>query len=85
VSVPGAVAGWRVLHDRLGKLPFADLLAPAIEYAESGYAVSAIVREKMAARGAVDRAFPTWSEHFLPRVAHPKSATIRAGRRRAGP
>jgi len=46
VTVPGAVAGWGLLHDRLGRLPFADLLAPAIEYAERGFAVSAIVQEK---------------------------------------
>ena len=31
VSVPGAVAGWVALSERFGKLPFADLLAPAIE------------------------------------------------------
>ncbi len=31
VTVPGAVAGWVALHERFGKLPFADLLAPAIE------------------------------------------------------
>ena len=39
VSVPGAVAGWVALSERFGKLPFADLLAPAIETGERGYAV----------------------------------------------
>ena len=39
VSVPGAVAAWVALSERFGKLPFADLLAPAIEIAERGYAV----------------------------------------------
>ncbi len=72
VSVPGAVAGWRVLHDRLGKLPFADVLAPAIEYAESGYAVSAIVREKWQRAVPLMKSFPTWSEHFLPRGRAPE-------------
>src|SRR5215470_1919037 len=31
VTVPGAAAGWGLLHRRLGKLPFADVLAPALE------------------------------------------------------
>lgn len=40
VTVPGAPAGWRDLHDRFGVLPFADLFADAIGYAENGYPVS---------------------------------------------
>jgi gamma-glutamyltranspeptidase/glutathione hydrolase len=33
VSVPGAVDGWFALHDRFGRKPMADNLAPAIRYA----------------------------------------------------
>ncbi|MEO3776268.1 gamma-glutamyltransferase family protein [Micromonospora sp. B11E3] len=40
VTVPGAPAGWRDLHDRFGSLPFADLFADAIGYAEHGHPVS---------------------------------------------
>jgi gamma-glutamyltranspeptidase/glutathione hydrolase len=36
VSVPGAVDGWFMLHDRFGKLPMRDVLAPAIRYAREG-------------------------------------------------
>lgn len=43
VSVPGAVHGWTTLHDRFGRLPFAELLAPAIHYAESGFPVSPVI------------------------------------------
>lgn len=43
VSVPGAVHGWITLHDRFGKLPFAELLAPAIHYAELGFPVSPVI------------------------------------------
>jgi gamma-glutamyltranspeptidase/glutathione hydrolase len=43
VTVPGAPAGWRDLHDRFGSLPFADLFADAIGYAEHGYPVSPVV------------------------------------------
>ncbi len=37
VTVPGAVAGWNALHDRFGKLPLNDVLAPAIYYADQGF------------------------------------------------
>ncbi len=37
VSVPGAVDGWFTLHDRFGRMPMQDILAPAIRYAETGF------------------------------------------------
>ena len=43
VSVPGTVHGWTALHERFGRLPFAELLAPAIHYAETGFPVSPII------------------------------------------
>jgi gamma-glutamyltranspeptidase / glutathione hydrolase len=36
VSVPGALDGWWTLHQRYGKLKWAELLEPAIGYAEHG-------------------------------------------------
>jgi gamma-glutamyltranspeptidase/glutathione hydrolase len=36
VSVPGALDGWWTLHQRHGKLKWAELLQPAIHYCESG-------------------------------------------------
>lgn len=39
VTVPGQIAGWEVLHQRHGKLPFAQCLQPAIEYATNGFVV----------------------------------------------
>ena len=43
VTVPGAPALWRDLHARFGRLPFATLFEPAIEYAERGFRVSPVV------------------------------------------
>src|SRR5262247_1050460 len=40
VTVPGAVSAWRALSERFGKLGFADLFEPAIEYARDGFMVS---------------------------------------------
>ncbi len=43
VTVPGAVAGWNALHGRFGKLPWRDLLQPAIFFAEQGYPVPELI------------------------------------------
>ena len=37
--VPGAPAGWSALNARFGTKPLSELFAPAISYAENGYAV----------------------------------------------
>ncbi len=49
VTVPGAVEGWSQAHKRFGRLPWKDLFAPAIRYAESGYAVPEIIQDYWAA------------------------------------
>lgn len=43
VTVPGAVDGWHALHQRWGRLPMADVLAPAIQYAREGFPVSPVI------------------------------------------
>jgi len=42
-TVPGCVDGWFALHDRFGRLPFDELLAPTIATAESGFPVSPVI------------------------------------------
>jgi gamma-glutamyltranspeptidase / glutathione hydrolase len=39
VAVPGEVAGWEALHAGFGRLPLADVLAPAIRLARDGFAL----------------------------------------------
>jgi gamma-glutamyltranspeptidase/glutathione hydrolase len=43
VSVPGTVDGWWTLHQRYGRLPWADLFQPAIAHAEEGAPVPDVV------------------------------------------
>ena len=57
VSVPGAADGWSVLHEKFGRLPFAELLAPAIRYAERGFPVSPLIAGEW--RGAVATTIPS--------------------------
>jgi gamma-glutamyltranspeptidase/glutathione hydrolase len=55
VGVPGSVAGLTAIHEKLGSLPFKDLVQPAIELAENGY----VVTEKQA------RSFSSKKEQFI--------------------
>ena len=73
VSVPGAVASWVALSERFGKLAFADLLAPAIDIAERGYAVPVVVQDKWRAASQVQALVsqPGFAETFLPRGRAP--------------
>jgi gamma-glutamyltranspeptidase/glutathione hydrolase len=48
VTVPGAVSSWVAMSERFGKLPFADLMQPAIEIAERGYLLPVVVQQKWA-------------------------------------
>lgn len=43
VTVPGAVDTWFALHKKFGKLPIAEDLAPAIQYAKNGFPVTQLV------------------------------------------
>ena len=43
VTVPGIPSAWASLSERFGKLPFEELLEPAIRYAEEGYPVSPVI------------------------------------------
>jgi gamma-glutamyltranspeptidase/glutathione hydrolase len=71
VTVPGAPAAWRDLHARFGKLPFATLFEPAIDYAEQGYPIPPIMGYywKRAAEMAATRTTPefqSWGTTFAP-------------------
>ncbi|HYM12535.1 MAG TPA: gamma-glutamyltransferase [Bryobacterales bacterium] len=43
VTVPGTVDGWATLLDKYGTMKLAQVLAPAIEYAENGFPVSEVI------------------------------------------
>lgn len=43
VTVPGAAAGWRDLHAKFGRLPFATLFEDAIHYASEGFPLTNLI------------------------------------------
>jgi len=73
VTVPGAIAAWAVLHERIGKLPFDQILEPAAEIAERGYSVPPICAKKWAAAipGLKDQ--PGFAQTFMP---HGRAPTV---------
>ena len=66
VTVPGAVSSWVSMSERFGKLPFADLMEPAIDIAERGYLLSPVVQQKWAAATEELQLQPGFSSAFLP-------------------
>ena len=64
--VPGNLGGYLMILDKLGTMSLADVLAPAIEYAEKGYPIDQMLA------GSIDRGknnlgkYPTTARIFLP-------------------
>jgi len=75
VSVPGCVDGWFELHEKFGRLPMSDVLAPAIEYAESGFPVSELIAYYWG-RSTFLRQYPGIAETFLPDGEAPAKGEI---------
>ncbi len=66
VSVPGAVDGWFELHDRYGRLSMAEVLAPAIGYANNGFPVSEVIAHYLKSNERRIGEYPGFKETFMP-------------------
>lgn len=62
VSVPGAVDGWFELHGKFGSLPMAELLGPAVEYAENGFPLTQLIAWYM------QKSVPLFEERGFPNI-----------------
>ena len=67
-TVPGVIDGWWKISQRFGKLPWKDLFAPAIAYAEQGFPVTEIIAEiwNVGENLKKIRAFPESGRVYLP-------------------
>ncbi|NJL03497.1 MAG: gamma-glutamyltransferase family protein [Chloroflexaceae bacterium] len=77
VTVPGAPSGWQAMHAKFGTLPFAQLVQPALTYAEQGHAVAPMVARNWAIGVAMarERTAPMY-QGFLPTFAPHGSAPL---------
>src|SRR5918995_2352223 len=64
--VPSAVAGYALLHERHGRLPLRDVLAPAIALARRGLPADWYTTLKVASSAAVLRLYPESARIYLP-------------------
>jgi gamma-glutamyltranspeptidase/glutathione hydrolase len=64
VSVPGCVDGWFSLHDRFGRMPMKEVLAPAISYCNEGFPVSELIAYYWQRSEGLAR-YPGFRETFL--------------------
>lgn len=76
VTVPGAVSAWVALSTRFGKLPFAKLAEPAIEYARHGFPVSPTIAKLWELGAKKLGAQPGFAECFLPQGRPLKAGEI---------
>lgn len=66
VTVPGVVSGWVALSERFGALPFEALFAPAIGYAEHGFAVSPVIAHLWKVGAGLLSGQPGFADCFMP-------------------
>lgn len=76
VTVPGCVDGWFELHERYGRLPMSDVLAPAIAYAEEGFPVSEVIAYYWRRSRRVFEKYPGFLETFFPDGKGPEAGDI---------
>lgn len=76
VTVPGAVDSWVQLSQRFGKLPFGELFAPAIDYAQNGYVVSPLTAERWAFAAERYADFKDFCRTFLPNGRAPRAGEL---------
>ncbi len=76
VTVPGCVDGWFALHDRFGKLPMKDDLAPTIRYAREGFPVSEVIAYYWNLSVPRLRKYPGFVEQFTRNGQGPRTGQV---------
>ncbi|MCS6891184.1 MAG: gamma-glutamyltransferase [Rhodovarius sp.] len=64
--IPSAVAGYALLHERHGRLPIRDVLAPAVALARRGLPADWFTTLKIASSAAILRLYPESARMYLP-------------------
>ncbi|MCC7487188.1 MAG: gamma-glutamyltransferase [Burkholderiales bacterium] len=73
VSVPGAVSVYEEFWKRHCTLPWAELWAPAIRFAEEGVAITAYISAQIAAEAQTLARYPHSAAQFLPKGRAPET------------
>ena len=73
ITVPGALLGWQTLLDRYGSMRLAQVLQPAIAYAENGFVVTPVIAHDWEMETNVLRRDPGAAATFLRNGNAPKA------------
>lgn len=76
VTVPGCVSGWNEAEQRFGRLGLAQVLAPAISYAEEGFAIGPDLHAALTRMSIRTEIHRSWHRHFLPDGSVPSVGAI---------
>ncbi|MEE4014678.1 gamma-glutamyltransferase [Roseibium sp. FZY0029] len=76
VTIPGAIDAWTRLHADHGRLPFSEILAPAIAFAEKGYAITPRVHRDWVLEEKLLAADAAAARIFLPKGRAPAIGEI---------
>jgi gamma-glutamyltranspeptidase len=76
VTVPGCADGWGVAAERFGTLGLARALAPAIEYAEQGFAIGPGLHHALTLANTFPGIHRSWHTHFLPEGTIPSVGSV---------
>ncbi len=66
IAIPAAVAGYEFMHRQWGRLPLADVIAPAIALAKRGLPQDWYTAVKISNSASVIRKYPTTAAVYLP-------------------
>jgi gamma-glutamyltranspeptidase/glutathione hydrolase len=75
-TVPGAVDGWFALHERFGRLPMADILAPTIQAAKEGQPVPEIIASAWAGGARAFKDQPGFARTYMPEGRAPREGEV---------
>ena len=76
VTVPGAIDAFFEVQRRHGKLTFAEVLEPAIAYADTGFPVSEVIASQWQAAVPLLSQFPTSAQTYLPDGKAPQAGDV---------
>jgi gamma-glutamyltranspeptidase/glutathione hydrolase len=65
-AIPSALAGYALMHERWGRLPLADIIAPAQALAKRGLPQDWFTTIKIAVQAAIIRLYPESARIYLP-------------------
>ncbi|HEX7502618.1 MAG TPA: gamma-glutamyltransferase, partial [Acidobacteriota bacterium] len=75
-TVPGCVAGWFALHEKFGRLPMREVLAPAATYAEEGFPLSELIAQNWQRSVQAFSKFANFQKLYAPRGKAPDKGDI---------